>query len=338
MFDARIHSNVIPHALVLVFLATTPLAARADDFTAPPPRMIELLQREHRARDWWIVTTPEGRVEARVGDVGATGLALTQTRRGAPTNATLAWSRIERIERRHSRHRLGQVLGAVAGATALGYLGAAIDNADAATASEVEAAWVGVGVGAVAGGWLGGRLGDQLAHTTPLYVAPARQPGAAPDAPMPAAAALLQDDAGRTVLRIRGSFGEVAGRAAVIDAQGIAGIEPDPRFDSGGALPEQPLRWEEITQVERLDVATRRYAWTGGAIGAAVFATLGGFIAGSSVGLSSGGDSRDVLGGMAVGAGLGGAVGALMGGMLGSRVQTWDHVYVATPIADAASP
>jgi hypothetical protein len=80
-------------------------------YSVPPPTVIELLREQHRARDWWFVTTPSNRLELRVGSIGPEGLGSIHVRHGAPPIAPIAWPGIARIERRDSHFRSGQIVG-----------------------------------------------------------------------------------------------------------------------------------------------------------------------------------------------------------------------------------
>ena len=125
-------------------------------------------------------------------------------------------------------------------------------------------------------------------------------------------------------MRIRGSFGEVVGRASHADAGGLSGFAIDPKLDAGGQPPAEPIAWSQITSIERRSDATGRGAGIGALLGAAAFGTLAGALS-----AGEGSSDADVLGAVAVGGAVGALAGAGVGAIVGRNVPAWHDVYRA---------
>src|SRR6185295_12286402 len=100
----------------------------SEGFAAPTPHMIDLLRQQHSAKDWLRVTSGTSRLELRVDKIESDGLHGFRARKHTPLPSMLPWSSIQRIDRRVSRFRTGQVLGLALGAIAGSYVGTAIAN------------------------------------------------------------------------------------------------------------------------------------------------------------------------------------------------------------------
>jgi len=77
----------------------------------PPPRVLDLLARTHRPRQWLYVTTTSERLRLRADDIGPDGLEGLRAFRAPAPPSPLGWDRIVSIE----RHQLGAI-GALVGA------------------------------------------------------------------------------------------------------------------------------------------------------------------------------------------------------------------------------
>jgi hypothetical protein len=311
-------------ACVAVPLNTTQPAGTTG-FEAPPPRMVELLRQKHHASDWLYVTTPSGRYEVRVAGIHEGGLAGLESRKGAPPATNLEWNQVARIEKRNSHFHAGQLVGAVVGAFAGGYGGAAIGNPDHGDAG----AWTGLAIGTVAGAWLGGKVGDRYASAEHWYEG--NGPGGATIAgDIPNALDEFRKHAKSSdVLRVRGSFGEFTGRASNVDHDGFSGLARDERHDMAFKVPEEPLRWSQIASIERRGNSAGRYAGFGALIGAGVLSVVGATV---SAGFNS--ENEDILGAALAGGAVGGLAGAGVGALIGQGVERWHPVYTAPLIAE----
>lgn len=298
----------------------------------PSPRMLSLLQRRHSPDQWLIVHTPEARLRLKADRIGPEGLVGLHGYHAPAPAPALAWPQVTMIEKRESRFRAGQVIGAALGAVALGYLGANVAEANSGPSHSNNdvGALIGVGAGAVLGAWAGGMHGDQMVHTTTLYAAPS-SPGdlaAAEIRPHP------QINLGRVhgavrpgdVLRVRGSFGEFAGRVDRIDSAGLQGLHPDPRYDVGGSLPDA-IEWSRIATVERRGTSAKRGATVGGLVLGFGVGALTAAIASSWNGaFGSSGSGSDAAGGFLLGGVAGGLVGAGIGAAVGYGIPRWQTV------------
>lgn len=108
--------------------------------------------------------------------------------------------------------------------------------------------------------------------------APVGSPSAAQsNAPGLETLASLAGMAGKDVLRVKGTFGVFTGVVSRVDANGLSGLRPDPRFP-GAAPPAESLAWLQVTSVDRLGTASRRYASIGAAIVGGLAGSLGALI------------------------------------------------------------
>src|SRR6185436_7299953 len=123
--------------------------------------------------------------------------------------------------------RGGQIHGAITGAFLGGYVGGAIGEGVSPTDKSYNdtGAYLGLALGAMGGAWLGGAVGDRMVDARPLYES---QPSPAQQASIGGARAKIDTD---DLLRIRGSFGEFAGYARGIDADGLSKLDRDLRLD-----------------------------------------------------------------------------------------------------------
>ena len=292
---------------VAIFIALVGLTAaspavtitRADPgpFQIPPPRLIDLLDRQIDRHDRIYVSTPAWRRDAHIGAIDAQGLSQVRAHGGEGLPAEIAWSDVSLLERRTSHFRAGQMLGAVVGAIALGYAGASVGGN-----AGFIGTFIGIGAGAVAGGWLGGYLGDQRERATTLYTG-VPDSGNAPSQPLvlgtsaaPPAETIQRLAHGNKPLRVRGSFGEVVGRFSTVDSQGLGGLTVDPELDHGGSLPPEPIPWSQVTIVDRRGNASGRWAAVSSLLFAGALGTLGAAAGASEFG---GGNDADIYGGLA---------------------------------------
>lgn len=128
-------------------------------------------------------------------------------------------------------------------------------------------------------------------------------------------------------LRIRGAFGVFSGRVTSFDEAGLTGLHPDGRYGPRVAPPSQPLSWSQVDRMERRGSSVGVCAaWGAGIIGAGMGA-MGAAIATTGLGLSSGGDSGEIMGATAAGVVVGALAGATLGGLIGSFVPRWHVVF-----------
>jgi len=334
---SRLASAILLAATIGV---SAPTADAAESFTVPTPRVIEMLRKQHDARDWLFVTTPAGRYEVRVGEIEDGGLSGISARRGTPPTNTWAWSDVARIEQRRSHFALGQFIGLTLGAIAGGFAGAAVgdNNPNLAALSNEQAAIFGAVAGGVAGAWGGGAIGDRFESANPWYFG---RPASGDFAPLATGTnsdeALHQyqsdADAG-DLLRLRGTFGEFVGSAATVDPSGFSGLTRDEGLDLESRVPVEPIAWSNVVSVERRVGSSCRYA----VIGALVGGILGAFVGGVSAGggdyvLSSDGYDDSVETAVVKGASVMGCVGGVIGAMFGSGIPRWELVYRAPALA-----
>ena len=338
-------------ALVLLFLAAYPAAALA--YTAPAPDQLEQLRHHHHRKDWLRVTTDAGRYEVRVSRIDEAGISGLTPRPHAPAPPDpLPWSDIARIDRRTSGFRGGQITGVILGGIS-GFIAA---NLVGLVEKHGEfGVFTGLTVGAVAGGWIGGRRGDRRVREHPFYAAPTRPapvaaetvaavaepeslavdtvaalaaPQAAPPLPPPSAIAaspavlkachkLHPED----LLRVEADFGKLQGYAARVGPDGIEGLRADLGHKQT-AVPPPLVTWDRIHHVDRRGNSAGVFARNAGlALGA-----VGG-IAGLATTGALGGNDAETMGGGLAGAAIGGAVGASIGGLIGLGVPRWHPIY-----------
>lgn len=317
-------------ASAITFDTADPGASPAASFAAPPPRLIELLRKQHEPSAWFYLTTTSGRYEVRMAGIHEDGIAGITARKGAPPAAKVDWGNIARIEQRTSHFRLGQFLGLAAGAVAGGYAGAAIGNPEHGDLG----AWTGLTIGALAGTWLGGQTGDRFAAARPWYEGQPAQGAAVagtPDVSDRALQEFRKSSSESDLLRLRGTFGEFTGRASRIDALGFSGLARDAKEDLAFEVPPEPIGWNQISSIERRGNAAGHYAKIGVAIGAGILGTLAGV---ASAGF--GNDERDVLGAVMIGGSIGGLAGAGVGAVIGSGVERWQPIYQSPLVAENA--
>ncbi len=319
--------------LAAVVLSLAPFAARADTgFTVPPPSLLERLQR-HRDRDWLRVTTDGMRYEVRVARIDVEGIAGLTPRHGTPAPPPMVpWSRIARIDQRLSHALRGRITGLVVGAGAGAALGAIESSPEAGHAP------TGFWLGAAAGTWLGGVLGDHIVHERALYVAesPADTvPVVLAPPPSRESTFVAMLSASRDItracrilrpgdlLRMEGTFGSFQGYAAHANLQGLDGLRSDIRARAAPA-PQGVVRWDQIYRLERHGTRFGEGALHSGlAFGAtgALLTTL--------IGLAFDVDPVEIMGpALLVGVATGG-VGALLGGAVGASIPGWHVVYDA---------
>jgi len=318
--------------------------------------MIDLLRQQHSAKDWLRVTSGTSRLELRVDKIESDGLHGFRARKHTPLPSMLPWSSIQRIDRRVSRFRTGQVLGLALGAIAGSYVGTAIANmgntppiyrweadgtlaldSPGVTSQPGRGALIGLAVGGTAFAWLGGKLGDGIAHERPIYLASPSGSPSEPVATTPSEIAAMTPAPAEAwvakvrarikpgdLLRVTGSFGQFSGRAAAIGEQGLSGLQQDRALDSTLPLPSEPLSWATITRVDRRVNNSGRFAMFGG-IGLGVF--TGFMAAGIHSTLSVGASTGDVAPSFAGGFVLGGLAGTGIGALIGLAVPRWNLVY-----------
>jgi len=315
--------------------AVTTTHADPGPFQIPPPRLVDLVDRQIDRHDRIYVSTPAWRREAHIGALSAQGLSQVRAHGDETLPAEIAWSDVSLLERRTSHFRAGQMLGAVVGAIALGYAGASVGESAGSVSGvsgDAVGTLIGMGVGALAGGWLGGHLGDQAERTTVLYKG-VPESGNAPSQPLvfgtsaaPSAETIQRLARDNKPLRVRGSFGEVVGRFSTVDSQGLGGLTVDPELDHGGSLPPEPIPWSQVTRVDRRGNASGRWAAVSSLLFAGALGTLGAAVAASDVG---GGSDADIYGGLALGAMTGAVFGAGLGALLGMGVPVWHGAHPA---------
>ena len=302
----------------------TSLVAKASqgESAGPSPRLIEFLDRRIHPHDWLHVSTTSSRHEVQVAKIGPGGLSGVRARDGGAVPAEIAWRDVVRLERRESRFRAGQVLGAIVGVVAGGFGGALVGGSSDRPEPIIAGGLV---LGTAAGAWLGGAVGDQSKHWRPVYAV-------APDpvlAPTTAKIEELRRLPAGSVLRVRGPFGEFSGRVTMIQASGLSGLSSAPWLDRGGALPSEPVAWSQVTSIERRGNRSGRFAVYGSVLVAGLAGAFAGGLTASGVGLSGGGDDAEVFAASAAGAGAGALIGAGLGALVGIPVPAWHRVYRA---------
>jgi len=338
--------------LAIPLLLWPGLVLASDDLVAPTPQMIDLMRQQHSAKDWLRIRSGASRLELRVDRIDSEGLHGLRARKRTPQPSMLPWSSIQRIDRRESRLRTGQVLGLLFGAAAGSAVGAVVANLGdpppiygtgfdgswtvvaVGPSGHPRGALIGLAVGGIATAWLGGKLGDSIVRERPLYVPHLDRSTTEPAATTSALPAAEMDKvrAARiklgNLLRVTGNFGQFIGRAADTGGLGLSGLQPDPAFDSTLPLPSEPLSWTEISRVERRGNSVNTFASNGGVVlGLATGLLFAAAVAGYS-GLSNSNASFGQLAssftvGSVVGAGAGAGVGAL----IGLAVPRWNLVY-----------
>ena len=152
--------------MALALSALFPAASAAQGHPTPPAEVVRGLRRHHHGGDWWRITTDSARYEARVSEIDAEGLAgVTTARKAPPAPERIAWGSIVRIDLRKTHERRGQITWMILGLSA-GFIPLANGNANT---SQPKYYMIG---GALAGAYLGGKLGAQNVHERALYVAP----------------------------------------------------------------------------------------------------------------------------------------------------------------------
>ena len=341
------------HAILCLCLALGPFVrpAAADfnapmsaaTFSAPPPRMLELLRREHDPRHHLLVTTTAARYHASVGTIGDEGLRdvapLESSAELVP--ASIPWASISSIDRIMPRHRRGRTFGVVLGGIAGGFAGAALGR----LASTVETgsdhtyddvgAFLGTAAGASTGGWLGIR--SKVRH--PLYIAGSSEDSN--DHPGDGSQTLVVDVgesaawlSPRQIVRVRGSFGEVTGRVGNVAPDGRVRLDRVPELDSNLPLPRSPMEWDEISRIERRGNNWRRGAASGSIVTGLLFGSGAAFIEGVRIDYRPGG-RRDSGEAFASGALIGTCTGAAIGAALGALTPRW-HRLLDRPLAVTA--
>ena len=248
--------------LALLVLLTSPASPEMlDSLGHAPPAMVTRLSQECIRREYTRITTPDSvRYVVYVGRMDAQGVGKFRKRGSAPRPPDpLPWPYVARIDAVRSRRQLGLAAGAVAG----GLIGWPLGS---------------IGLGALAGYWIGGGVGSWVVHEKQLYVAeprtdsrPAHDPGAAgAAAPSPAASAqvegapgtMSEPDAARVekasayireshLLRVTFTdMSRIQGKAAGADEAGLHALEPT---RDSGSIPRPPdvIPWTRILQVER---------------------------------------------------------------------------------------
>ncbi len=315
-----------------LFMAIGPgSAASADDFSSPPPRMLELLRREHDPRHRLLVTTSAARFDVNVGAIGEEGLrevtAIEPSSVLGPTS--IPWASIARIERVELKHRRGRSAGLVLGALAGGFAGAALGRL--ARTKDVKGdrtyadfgAFVGTAAGASTGVWLGVR--SKIRRS--LYEAGSLEGSSDPQSDLsePLIADLGESASRfspRQIVRLRGSFGEYTGRISGITAEGRVSLDRVPDLDSALPISSGTIAWDEIRRIERRGTYWRRSALTAGIVTGLLFGSIGAFVEGVSsdyhLGLHDEGDAfweGAIWEGTLVGAGVGVGLGAIFGAL-----------------------
>lgn len=324
-------------ASLLMALGSLQVAA-ADGFLAPPPRMLDLLRREHDPRHHLLVTTSRTRLHVNAGEVGDQGLEhVTTIDSSSAIPTSIPWASIERIDRIQPRYPRGRsagiVLGALAGGFAVAALGRLASTLETGSdRSYVEfGAFIGTAVGAGAGGWLGVR--SKIRRS--IYMAGSSQASSDSGRQMSQSLAIDLDRSAsrfspREIVRVRGSFGEFTGRILNIATDGRVHVERAPELDSGLPLPSAPIGWDEISRIERRGTNWRRSAVTGAIVMGALFGSGAAFIEGVSVEhtwRTGRTDRRDNGIAIAEGAVIGAATGACIGAFLGALTPRWHRIF-----------
>lgn len=343
----------------ILLLAPPAWSAPVGTFSSPPPTLLEQLQRHHHRHDWLRVGTDSARLEVRVRQIGVEGLSGLSARRSVPLATDLIpWSSIARIDRRVSRFRYGQITGVVAG-LGVGALAGHLIGSNWTHTRTVEGPYgpyesienhsssgprVGMLLGALGGGWLGGRLGDQIVSERPFYVAKPEPPlpvidaaaeslGAASDPPAMDAAALARMDVSPEIqqacrridsthlLRIRGELGLFQGFASQVGPKGLDGLRADFKKDPYASAPLS-LTWDQIDRIEQRSGSAGRGALSGGA----AVGTVGGLF-GFALVMAFGGTTTQAVVAAAESAAITGLVGAGIGAAFGAGVPRWRVVY-----------
>ncbi len=326
---ARIVAQSCVVALCLFMAIGPESAAFADDFSAPPPRMLELLRREHDPRYRLLVTTSSTRLDVNVGAIGEEGLReVTPIEAASALGPTsIPWDSIARIERIELKHRTGRSAGFVLGALAGGFAGAALGRL--ARTKDVKGdrtyadfgAFVGTAAGASTGVWLGAR--SKIRRS--LYEA-----GFDDESKIHSmiSSESLTADLGesasrlspRQIVRLRGSFGEYTGRVSSVTSNGRVTLNRVPEFDSALPISSGPIAWDDISRIERRGTSWRRSAVTGAIVLGLLSGSMAAFVEGVTMdysysrdGRRDGGDAfwEGALAGAGTGAGLGAIFGAL---------------------------
>jgi hypothetical protein len=328
----------------LLLLLTSPAAPEAlDSLGHAPPSMVARLSRECVGKEYTRIMTPDSaRYVVRVGRIDAQGLGKFKTRgmTSRPPDP-LPWPYVVRLDAVRSQRKLGAVAGGVAGAL----IGWPLDY---------------IGLGALAGGSLGGYVGSKVVREAQLYVAqpptgarPARDSSAAgavaagAAATLPAAEALAPGDgkAGTTsepeAARIRKasaevhakrllrvtftSMAQVQGHASHADQAGLHALRP-----TSGSIAQLPdvIPWTRILQVEKHCGSSGKGALIGGT-SLGVLGALSGAatVAAGGIGGTYSGTGAEIAGGAALGALVGGAIGAGLGAAVGSAIPRWGIMY-----------
>lgn len=334
-------------AMVILGIVPAISCEASPSFATPTPGLVESMNRQHHRGDWVRITTDSMRYEARVREIGAWGLSGISTRRGSPpAPESIPWSSVVRFDQVRSGYRVGQILGCAV----LGSLGL-----PAVQSGEVEVLGI-VALGAVAGTWLGGRIGghwvgEHTLHvglTVPDSVPPVREAAGGPTAPPASQASAPSGPAAQPVswqfdspriertvqrlrrnqlLRIRGPLGEFEGFVVRAGADGLHGLRP--RGNEAGRTPwPRDIGWDRIGRIDRRGNSAGR----GAVVGATPLAVMG-FVVGLAVGAGGGiggsgsGTNGDVLALGLIVAGVGGSVGAVLGGLIGCAIPRWHRVY-----------
>lgn len=145
---------------------------------------------------------------------------------------------------------------------------------------------------------------------------------AASPAPDTATVSRLALMSGKDVLRVRGSFGEFAGRVTTIDEHGLDGFRVEPRHDPTGKPPAAALTWEQVTTIDRLGTQSRHYAGVGAIVAGGLLGTLAAIFANGNDDSAS-----QVAAGFMLGASAGIVVGAGAGALIGMNVHAWHPEY-----------
>jgi len=329
-------------ALVLLSLAASAAAVLA--YPAPSADELEQLRHQHHRKDWLRVTTDSMRYEVRVRGIDDAGLSGLTPRPHAPAPPDpLPWSAIARIDRRTSGFRGGQITGAILGGLS-GFIAAHLVGL-------VEkhgefGVFTGLTVGAVAGGWIGGRRGDRRVREHPFYAAPPQPAPIAAEAAAPFESLAVDTVAALVVtpppsaiaaspavlnacnklhpedlLRVEADFGKVEGYASSIEPGGIEGLRADLGHESTAAPPPL-LTWDRVHRVDRRGNSAGLYARRGG-LALGVLCGVAGLAATGALG----GNDSETMGGGLAGAAIGCAVGAVGGGLIGMGVPRWHPIY-----------
>lgn len=323
--------SVRAHGLLFALLLLVRFAdsVRADDGTPRelPPRLLARLQRDLTAENRWWISGTRPRAPWTGLTLDAHGVSGTIRDGGAPTRAFESWSTLTRIESRRSRFGAGTLVGGALGAVAGGYGGAAIGEQVSTRRHSYNdhGALTGLVVGGVLGAVLGGRLGDRQEEWQVAYDA-GRPTGTAHPAELQRAAETRIRPGDQ--LRVRGAFGEFAGSVGEIGGSGLSRLKPDPRLDLPLAPPREPIAWSEIESLERRGHAAGRGAIIGAALLGGVASAIGG-----AVSAAFGSDEADVGAGFFVGAMFGAPVGALTGAAIGRAIPAWHRLEPETGVA-----